>query len=505
MKIANIKRNGRGSLLVVLLPIMAFVLAACADTATPTATPGSAPAADPTATTAAPTATTAPTPTVEDHSNDDHADDDHGDDSTVTVDVRSGGSLGDILADGDGMALYVFDRDEPGKSNCSGGCLDAWPPLLVDDEPIVGDDVTASIGTITLSDGTKQVTINDFPAYYWQGDHDPGDTLGHGVNGVWWVFEPNGEPVRPAKVGIGAHPELGDVLVDGKGMTLYVFDRDEEGKSTRQVTVNGFPAYYWQNDNAPGDATGHGVNNVWWVFEPDGEPVRPEKVGVAEDPELGTFLVDGNGMALYIFDRDEPGVSNCAGGCLVAWPPLLTEHGVVALNDVTANVGTMTLTDGTEQVTINGYPAYYWQNDENLGDVKGHAVNNVWWVFAADGEPRRPAKVGTASHDTLGTILVDGRGMTLYIFDNDEPKISNCAGGCLTAWPPLLTDYPPVGLNGVNANIGTITRDDGSVQVTVDDWPVYFWQGDSESGDAEGQGVNGIWWVLDASGDKVTG
>lgn len=168
-----------------------------------------------------------------------------------------------------------------------------------------------------------------------------------------------------------------------------------------------------------------------------------------------------------------------------------------------ATVSTITLADGTQQVTVNGFPAYYWQGDSAEGDTNGHGVNNVWWVFNADGSPQRPAKVGTAEHSALGTILVDDGGLTLYLFDNDTAGVSNCSGGCLANWPPLLTDYSPVAIDDVTAAVGTITRDDGTMQVTVDEMPVYYWVNDAVPGDAGGQSLGGVWWVLDVAGSAI--
>ena len=79
--------------------------------------------------------------------------------------MTSSGGSGEILTDSNGMTLYIFDRDTEGVSNCSGGCLNAWPPLIVDEAPTAATGVTADIGTITLADGTMQVTVNGFPAY----------------------------------------------------------------------------------------------------------------------------------------------------------------------------------------------------------------------------------------------------------------------------------------------------------------------------------------------------
>ena len=104
--------------------------------------------------------------------------------------------LGTILVDGEGMTLYMFTQDtqDSGESTCEGDCLAAWPPF--EGEPEAGDDVDDSlVGTIERSDGTTQATYNGWPLYYWAQDSEPGDTTGQGVNGVWYVLDPAGEPL----------------------------------------------------------------------------------------------------------------------------------------------------------------------------------------------------------------------------------------------------------------------------------------------------------------------
>lgn len=100
---------------------------------------------------------------------------------------------------------------------------------------------------------------------------------------------------------------------------------------------------------------------------------------------------------------------------------------------------------------------------------------------------------------SLGQILVDERGMTLYRFTNDTPNVSNCSGQCAVNWPPLLVaqggeveidDMDEEGL------IATITRADGSIQVTYKGQPLYYWINDTRTGDTTGQNVNGVWFVV---------
>jgi len=122
--------------------------------------------------------------------------------------------------------------------------------------------------------------------------------------------------------------------------------------------------------------------------EPAMEASTEAMLSVAEDPNLGMFLVGANGMTLYMFTNDEANKSNCAGDCLVKWPPLLTKGEPVLGDGVDASlVGSAALADGTMIVTYNGWPLYYWVNDKAAGDVTGQNVGGVWFVIAPDGNP----------------------------------------------------------------------------------------------------------------------
>jgi predicted lipoprotein with Yx(FWY)xxD motif len=97
----------------------------------------------------------------------------------------------------------------------------------------------------------------------------------------------------------------------------------------------------------------------------------------------------------------------------------------------------------------------------------------------------------------LGTVLADAGGRTLYGFANDDENVSRCTGGCALAWPPLLTVGGPSGGEGVAADrLGTITRDDGSIQVTYNGRPLYRFSQDDKPGDAKGHGQGGVWSVV---------
>lgn len=111
------------------------------------------------------------------------------------------------------------------------------------------------------------------------------------------------------------------------------------------------------------------------------------------------------------------------------------------------------------------------------------------------------ATVGTADVGQLGTVLVDGTGRTLYIFNNDTGTSSTCSGDCAATWPALVTSgAASAGMGVKSAMLGTTTRDDGTTQVTYAGHPVYLYSGDTAAGDANGQGVGGVWFAVTAAG-----
>jgi predicted lipoprotein with Yx(FWY)xxD motif len=116
----------------------------------------------------------------------------------VTVQVREHPDHGDILVGPGEMTLYNFDQDTQGagESTCYDTCEGQWPPLTIEDEPVAGEGVTADLTTFERDDGEMQVAAGGWPLYYYTPDEDPGDTLGQGANGVWWVLGPDGSVKR---------------------------------------------------------------------------------------------------------------------------------------------------------------------------------------------------------------------------------------------------------------------------------------------------------------------
>lgn len=112
--------------------------------------------------------------------------------------------------------------------------------------------------------------------------------------------------------------------------------------------------------------------------------------------------------------------------------------------------------------------------------------------------------VSLAQNDSLGSFLADDKGMTLYLFTKDTPNTSNCYDKCAVSWPPLLTTGKPTAGQGVDTSkLSTTTRKDGSVQVTYNGWPLYYYQKDKAPGDVIGQDVGNVWFVVSAAGEKV--
>jgi predicted lipoprotein with Yx(FWY)xxD motif len=117
------------------------------------------------------------------------------------------------------------------------------------------------------------------------------------------------------------------------------------------------------------------------------------------------------------------------------------------------------------------------------------------------------ATLGVAS-SSLGSILVNSTGRTLYLFKADVGAKSACTGGCATAWPPLLATAKPTAGTGLTASkLATITRSDGTQQVTYNGHPVYLFIKDKKPGQTTGQGVTAFgaaWFALTPAGNQIS-
>ena len=161
------------------VPVAAGLLAAACGTAAGSTTAGSAPAGTPASGSAAATV-------IESHA----------------------GSAGSFLTNGSGRAVYLWAADSMNKSACSGACAGAWPPVTTTGKVTVADGAKAAdLGTITRSDGTKQVTYSGHPLYYFAGDSGPGQTNGQGSDSFgakWWLVAPAGAKITVADAAASA-------------------------------------------------------------------------------------------------------------------------------------------------------------------------------------------------------------------------------------------------------------------------------------------------------------
>jgi predicted lipoprotein with Yx(FWY)xxD motif len=254
--------------------------------------------------------------------------------------VADDAKLGEMVTDSAGMTLYRFDKDtaEPPKSNCDGDCATAWPPVPASGATApVGVD-KALLGEVTRADGTKQLTIDGWPMYRYAKDTKAGDTNGQGVGGTWYVSTAEGKKASAggaAAEGGGAaatdlpglstrnDPELGEVVVDKNGMTVYRFEKDvqwpmksncvgeclekwpvvepvdaadtkgidtgirgngrgyvinKRADGLKQQSIDCWPMYTFAGDKKPGDTNGQGVGGTWYAMAPDGKPLgKPKK------------------------------------------------------------------------------------------------------------------------------------------------------------------------------------------------------------------------------------
>ncbi|RAY13836.1 hypothetical protein DPM19_18460 [Actinomadura craniellae] len=263
--------------------------------------------------------------------------------------------------------------------------------------------------------------------------------------------------------------------------------------------------------------------------EPSADPSDPPSqvtLVAAEDPKLGRIVVDGAGRTLYRFDKDtpKPPKTACLGDCAKTWPPV-TSTDVSVKNLDGRLVGEVIRPDGTRQVTLNGWPLYRYIKDTAPGQLRGQGVGGTWFVAAPNGKkagvvqtspsPRpTPSPVWrgrtalrVVNDPTLGKVVVDGQGRTLYRFDKDTPRppVSNCLGACAKTWPPV-TWTKNMTLTGIDRGaIGNMMRKDGICQVTLNGWPLYRYIKDTRPGDTLGQGVGGTWFVAAPNGKKAGG
>lgn len=329
------------------------------------------------------------------------------------ITLKENSTLGSVLVDGKGRTLYTFSKDVNGQSQCTGACLSEWRIYYASNlKPAEGIE-SAEFGTITRSDGAMQTTFKGWPLYVFTGDRKSGDANGNGVENVWFAAKPDYSIMVASAQLIG-----------------------KDGKSYTSTYAEG--------------------------------------TGETE------YFVDAHGRTLYAFKNDftninrytRPDFSNDA-----TWPIFHT--------DITSLPSTLNVADfgqidvhGRPQLTYKGHPLYYYGEDASRGETKGVSVPTpgVWPIVNTQTTlaPDQPT-VMLATHATLGSILTDNQGRTLYFFANDTKGVSVCSGGCLTRWPIFNVSEIKLPVNTALVESDFAFIGEGATrQVTYKGRPLYY-------------------------------
>ncbi len=248
-------------------------------------------------------------------------------------------------------------------------------------------------------------------------------------------------------------------------------------------------------------------------------PASATSLALHTDPTLGPILVDSQGFTMYLFTKDTGTTSVCTDKCAQAWPAALVTGTPTAGPGLDASKLTASAQpDGSMQLTYNGHLLYRYAPDKAAGDTTGQGVGGVWFVLDAAGnqvgQAAAPATTAAAAPATsslalandpkLGSILVDSQGFTMYLFTKDTGTTSVCTDKCAQAWPAALVTGAPTAGPGLDASKLTASaQPDGSMQLTYNGHLLYRYAPDKAAGDTTGQGVGGVWFVLDAAGNQV--
>ena len=354
------------------------------------------------------------------------------------------------FVDGLGRTLYTFIQDAFNQNNYTLPDLSndaVWPIFYVDIDALPSNLNASDFGEIEVH-GNTQVTYKGNPLYYFGGDAARGDNKGVSVPlpGVWPVAGPQTAAApSEATVMLKDDPNLGSVLTDSEGRTLYFFARDTKGISNctggclsrwpvfnvdnillppggalsdddfgtigegdaEQITYKGRPLYYYAPANdgvieAAGENGGDNFGTVWFVAKPgyslmvaNAQLTGMDGKSYLSDYTEGTgntrYFTDAAGRTLYIFVNDSqdnnsytlPDFSNDS-----VWPVFHTEIENLPTGMAASDFDEITV-HGRPQLTYKGWPVYYFGQDGAPGDNKGVSVPSpgVWPVLTTETSP----------------------------------------------------------------------------------------------------------------------
>ncbi len=219
--------------------------------------------------------------------------------------------------------------------------------------------------------------------------------------------------------------------------------------------------------------------------------------------DAGSLLLNEAGLSLYTFEDDSENTSTCDGTpedantCAGNWPPLLVDESAVEGNGFTF------ITRGDDQQwAYKTMPLYTYIGDSAQGDISGDGINDSWHLARpmplafkeANGENKTAAfyvgaQTALSANNVLETIRLEKEGFTLYTFDVDPLNDTACAGGCITAWPPLLADAGAK----AEAPLSIIETTNGDMQWAYKSKALYFFFGDNNAGEVNGDEVGDVW------------
>ncbi len=223
------------------------------------------------------------------------------------------------------------------------------------------------------------------------------------------------------------------------------------------------------------------------------------QLALANDSNLGSYLVNQDGRALYFFSRDVNGSSACEDGCLNAWPVYYQADFEIGSGLSQSDFGTITRADGEKQTTFKGWPLYYYSGDNGANEINGEGIGKEWFVAKPDYTLMVATQVveGLDTGGSMISYLVDAQGNSLYYFLNDQDNESVCTDGCLQAWPTFSEVADIILPSTLNKGaFAVIDRTDGIQQLTYAGRPIYFFAQDAERGETKGATVPN--WTISA-------